>query len=64
MIAHIKKRIAEGGNRADDADESAVHKRIESFKTITIPAVKLLRNESRVDFIDIHFMTSFYQVMT
>ena len=54
MIAHIKKRIAEGGNRADDADESAVHKRIESFKTITIPAVKLLQNESRVAFIDIH----------
>jgi adenylate kinase len=54
MIAHIKKRIAEGGNRTDDADENAVHKRIESFKTITIPAVQLLQNESRVDFIDIH----------
>ena len=54
MIAHIKKRIAEGGNRADDADENAVHKRIESFKTITMPAIELLKNESRVHFIDIH----------
>ena len=54
MIAHIKKRIAEGGNRADDADENAVHKRIESFKTITMPAIELLKNENRVQFIDVH----------
>ena len=53
MIAHIKKRIAEGGNRADDADESAVHKRIESFKTITMPAIDWLRNEPSVKFYDI-----------
>ena len=54
MIAHIKNRIKLGGNRADDADENAVHKRIELFKKITMPAVELLRNESRVQFIDVH----------
>lgn len=53
MIAHIKNRIKEGGNRADDADENVVHKRIESFKTITMPAIELLRNEPSVKFYDI-----------
>jgi len=53
MIAHIKNRIMMGGNRADDNDESAVHKRIESFKTITMPAIDWLRNESSVKFYDI-----------
>lgn len=53
MIAHIKNRIKQGGNRADDADENAVHKRIESFKTITMPAVELLKNENHVQFIDV-----------
>jgi adenylate kinase len=53
MIAHIKNRLKQGGNRADDEDESAVHKRIESFKTITIPAIDWLRNEPSVKFYDI-----------
>ncbi len=53
MIAHIKNRIKEGGNRADDADEAVVHKRIESFKTITMPAIDWLRNEPSVKFYDI-----------
>ena len=53
MIAHIKNRIKEGGNRADDADKNAVHKRIESFKTITMPAINWLKNEPSVKFYDI-----------
>ena len=53
MIAHIKNRLMTGGTRADDADENAVRKRIESFKTITMPAIELLRNEPSVKFYDI-----------
>lgn len=52
MIAHIKNRMMTGENRADDADENAVHKRIESFKTITIPAVDWLKNEPAIQFYD------------
>lgn len=53
MIAHIKNRIKEGGNRADDADENAVHKRIESFKTITMPAINWLSTVPNITFYDI-----------
>lgn len=53
MIAHIKNRIKEGGNRADDNDKSAVHKRIESFKNITVPAVNWLKNVPTIKFYDI-----------
>jgi adenylate kinase len=54
MIAHIRKRIKEGGNRADDNDEVAVHKRIAAFKTTTMPAVKWLSELDIVKFYDIH----------
>ena len=57
MIAHIKKRIREGGNRKDDSDENAVHKRIESFKTITMPAIQWLSDISDVKFFDIKLPT-------
>lgn len=53
MIAHIKKRICEGGNRKDDADENAVRKRIESFKNITLPAIQWLSDISTIKFFDI-----------
>ena len=53
MIAHIKKRINEGGNRKDDTDESAVQKRIESFKSITMPAIQWLSTNKDVQFFDI-----------
>ena len=54
MIAHIKNRIKEGGNRADDKDEKAVQKRIAAFKSITMPAVKWLSELNNVKFYDIH----------
>ena len=54
MLAHIQNRIKEGGNRADDADENAVRKRIESFKTITMPAIEWLSTLDNVKFYDIH----------
>nr|MBQ0091210.1 nucleoside monophosphate kinase [Candidatus Enterousia merdequi] len=53
MIAHIKNRIKEGGNRKDDSDENAVHKRIESFKTITMPAIQWLSTLKNIEFKDI-----------
>ena len=53
MIAHIQNRIKEGSNRADDADENAVHNRIESFKAITMPAIKWLSTLDNVVFFDI-----------
>ena len=53
MLAHIQNRIKEGGNRADDADENAVRKRIESFKTTTMPAIEWLSTLSNITFYDI-----------
>lgn len=53
MIAHIKKRIYEGGNRKDDEDEAAVRKRIDAFKTNTIPAIRWLSNVDGIKFFDV-----------
>lgn len=53
MIAHIQKRIKDGGNRKDDSDEVAVQKRIIAFKTITMPAIEWLRNVKNISFYDI-----------
>ncbi|MCQ2572044.1 MAG: nucleoside monophosphate kinase, partial [Alphaproteobacteria bacterium] len=53
MFAHIQKRIREGGNRKDDADENAVKKRIESFKSTTMPAIQWLSGLNNIQFFDI-----------
>ena len=53
MLAHIQNRIKEGGNRADDADEVAVRKRIAAFKSTTIPAIQWLSTLNNVKFYDI-----------
>ena len=53
MIAHIQKRVKEGGNRKDDTDETAVQKRIAAFKTTTLPAIEWLRTVSGITFYDI-----------
>jgi adenylate kinase family enzyme len=57
MMAHINKRILEGGNRKDDTDESVVCKRIESFKAVTMPAIQWLSENSDVKFFDIKLPT-------
>lgn len=57
MYAHIQNRIAEGQNRADDNDENAVRKRIESFKTVTLPTIEWLRGVDTVHFYDIKLPT-------
>jgi adenylate kinase len=53
MIAHIKKRINEGGNRKDDTDETAVQKRIAAFKNTTMPAIQWLSTIKNVKFFDL-----------
>ena len=53
MMAHIQKRIKEGSNRSDDADETAIQKRIAAFKTITMPAIDWLRSVKNITFYDI-----------
>ena len=57
MLAHIQNRIKEGGNRADDADEAAVQKRIAAFKSITMPAIEWLSTLNSVKFYDIKLPT-------
>ena len=53
MIAHIQKRIREGGNRSDDNDMAAVQKRIAAFKSTTMPAIMWLSTQPNVKFYDI-----------
>jgi len=53
MINHINKRILEGGNRSDDKNMEAVHKRIQAFKEVTIPAISWLSTSKDIKFFDI-----------
>ena len=53
MIAHIQKRLNEGGNRKDDADAAAVQKRIAAFKTTTMPAIEWLSTVKNVKFYNV-----------
>ena len=53
MIAHIQKRIREGGNRSDDNDMAAVQKRIAAFKSTTMPAIMWLAEQPNIKFYDI-----------
>ncbi len=57
MIAHIQKRIREGGNRSDDNDTAAVQKRIAAFKSTTMPAIMWLSQQPNVTFYDIKLPT-------
>ena len=57
MIAHIQKRIREGGNRSDDNDTAAVQKRIAAFKSTTMPAIMWLAQQPNVAFFDIKLPT-------
>lgn len=57
MIAHIQKRIREGGKRSDDKDSAAVQKRIAAFKSTTMPAIEWLSKQPNVQFYDIKLPT-------
>lgn len=53
MVKRIQKRIREGGGRADDADASAVRKRLETFWKTTKPAIDWLSTVSSIKFSDV-----------
>ena len=53
MIARIQKRIREGGGRADDADTSAVRKRLDTFWHTTMPAIEWLATVPNIKFSDV-----------
>jgi adenylate kinase len=56
MLERIQKRLNQGGGRADDADMTAVRKRLDSFWTKTMPAIEYLQNCDAVKFYDIDAM--------
>ena len=53
MIFRINKRINEGGGRADDADNAAVRRRLDTFWKITVPAIEWLRTAPNIKFSNI-----------
>ena len=54
MEKRIKQRIAEGAGRADDADATAVQRRLDSFFIKTIPAIEWLKINPNVKFADVN----------
>lgn len=50
MMFRINKRITEGGGRADDADNAAVRRRLDTFWKITVPAIEWLRTAPGITF--------------
>lgn len=56
MQKRIQQRIAEGGGRADDADNTVVQKRLDSFFNKTMPAVEWLSINPNVKFADVKIM--------
>lgn len=53
MEKRIKQRVAEGGGRADDADNTVVKRRLDSFFIKTVPAIEFLEKNPNVKFADI-----------
>lgn len=53
MVKRINKRIAEGGGRADDADATAVRRRLDTFWHTTMPAIEWLRTAPGIKFSDV-----------
>ena len=53
MIARIQKRIREGGGRADDADATAIRKRLDIFWKTTLPAIEWMKTVPNIKFSDI-----------
>ena len=53
MLQRIQKRINEGVGRADDADDAAVEKRLNSYFNTTMPAVEWLREQDGIKFSEV-----------
>ncbi len=50
LISRINKRIREGGNRADDANPDVIRRRLELYRTVTMPAIEWLRTAPHIKF--------------
>ena len=53
MLKRIENRIREGGGRADDADSAAVRRRLDNFQHETMPAIKWLKGNEKVVFVEV-----------
>ena len=53
MVARINKRIRDGGGRTDDADATAVRRRLDTFWNVTMPAIEWLRTAGGIRFSDV-----------
>lgn len=53
LLQRINKRIREGGNRPDDADATIIRRRLDTFRTQTIPAIQWLGTVPDIQFTDI-----------
>lgn len=49
VAKRIAQRNANGGGRADDADMSAVKRRVDTFNNVTMPAIRWLQHNPNVD---------------
>lgn len=50
ILQRIQKRLNEGAGRADDADPTVVRRRLDAFRTATMPAVEWLRDAPGIKF--------------
>ena len=53
LIQRINKRIREGSRRRDDASPDIIRRRLDTFRTKTIPAIEWLRTAQNIKFHDI-----------
>lgn len=53
LMARINKRIREGGGRTDDAHSDVIRRRLDTYKTVTIPAIEWLRTTPGIKFSEI-----------
>lgn len=53
MVERIHKRLSDGSNRADDAKNEIINRRLLAFENETLPAVEFLRNSPRINFLEI-----------
>jgi len=53
MIKRVHNRISEGSDRADDAKDQIVLRRIDTFEKLTMPAIEFLRDAPGIEFIEI-----------
>jgi len=62
MMQRIKNRLIMGGGRADDNNETAIRRRLDTFQKETIPTINILQQCHNVQFIDIDATPSIDQV--